>query len=493
VRVLGRRRSRGLVAELERAEDPLVVLGGTLCAEGHGPVIGWTADGYPVVVSSRTSSLILGRSGSGKTRGVLTGAIWSWPGPVIATTTKPDLPHSCAAVRARHGRVAVFAPAGVQAVPPGCVELRWSPLASAGEYARADQIARQMTGAAVGGRDETAQHFADRAADALGAMLHAAVLGGVGMSHVVAWVDRQDFKTPAGYLKRAEVPRDVLAGVADLEARERGGVMGTATRAIRAWRFSGARRASSVPVEGEPARWLDAAEFAASEADTILIVCPSEDADQIAPLVVGLLEDLRRSIYKHSDRIVAAARGEGDLSVERREPPVLAALDELCNIAPWPALPSVLTEGGGRGLIVCGVLQDLSQARERWGHQGASLPGLAGDLVALEGIRDPHTLQLLSTILGEVWEPVSTVSDSTSVTYTGGGLALGMASGRGRQRGRSITPQRMPAVSPGEIAQIAPGSALVIQRGVSWGRIELANWDQHPAWQAIADHVRRAA
>ncbi len=96
-----------------------------------------------------------------------------------------------------------------------------------------------------------------------------------------------------------------------------------------------------------------------------------------------MLEDLRRSIYKHSDQVVAAARARGDLSVERREPPVLAALDELANIAPWPALPSVLTEGGGRGLIVSGVLQDLSQSRERWGQQGASLPGLAGDLVVL--------------------------------------------------------------------------------------------------------------
>jgi len=265
--------------------------------------------------------------------------------------------------------------------------------------------------------------------------------------------------------------------------------MGTATRAIRAWRFDAPRRASTPPNEGdESARWLDADKFAASAADTILIVCPSEDADQIAPLVVGLLEDLRRSIYRQSARVVADARADGDLSVERREPPVLAALDELANIAPWPALPAVLTEGGGRGLIVSGVLQDLSQARERWGQQGASLPSLAGDLVVLEGVRDPHTLELLSTILGEVWEPVQTVSEGESASYAPGGV---MASGRGRSRGRSVTPQRMPAMSAGQISQIEPGTALVIQRGQSWGMIELANWDQHPAWQAIAR--RRAA
>ena len=170
-----------------------------------------------------------------------------------------------------------------------------------------------MTGAATPGHDATAQHFADRAADALGAMLHAAALGNLAMEHVVAWVDRQDFDTPASYLKRAGVPRDVLAGVEKLEARERGGVMGTATRAIRAWRFKAARRASTRPQEDESAVWLDTNKFAASVADTILIVCPSEDADQIAPLVVGLLEDLRRSVYKHSDQVHQGARARGSV------------------------------------------------------------------------------------------------------------------------------------------------------------------------------------
>jgi len=80
-------------------------------------------------------------------------------------------------------------------------------------------------------------------------------------------------------------------------------------------------------------------------------------------------------------------------------------------------------------------------------------------------------------------EPVTTISQSDSTSYTGAGM---VASGRGRNRGRSVTPQRVPAMSAGQIAQIEPGTALVIQRGHSWGMIELCNWDQHPAWQAIA-------
>jgi TraM recognition site of TraD and TraG len=42
--------------------------------------------------------------------------------------------------------------------------------------------------------------------------------------------------------------------------------------------------------------------------------------------------------------------------------PVPFALDEMYG-TPIPELPKVLAEGGSQGLIVCGALQDLSQAR----------------------------------------------------------------------------------------------------------------------------------
>ena len=83
---------------------------------------------------------------------------------------------------------------------------------------------------------------------------------------------------------------------------------------------------------------------------------------------------------------------------------------------------------------------------------------------------------------------METTSTGQSATYTGSGL---VASGRGRQKGRSVTPQRMPAVSEGDIAQIPDGGALVIHRGTTnWGLIPAGQLGSAPAWQAIA---RRAA
>jgi hypothetical protein len=42
-------------------------------------------------------------------------------------------------------------------------------------------------------------------------------------------------------------------------------------------------------------------------------------------------------------------------------------LDEVANIAPLQELPQIASEGGGQGLTLLAALQDLSQARARWG------------------------------------------------------------------------------------------------------------------------------
>jgi len=47
---------------------------------------------------------------------------------------------------------------------------------------------------------------------------------------------------------------------------------------------------------------------------------------------------------------------------------MLFALDEVANIAPLE-LPQIASEGGGQGLMLLAALQDLSQARARWGAQ----------------------------------------------------------------------------------------------------------------------------
>ncbi len=83
------------------------------------------------------------------------------------------------------------------------------------------------------------------------------------------------------------------------------------------------------------------------------------------------------------------------------QPPVLLALDEVANIAPLPDLPSMVSEGGGQGLVTLACLQDLSQARHRWPGQADGFPSLFGTTVVLPGIGDVRTLEALSTLAGD--------------------------------------------------------------------------------------------
>ncbi len=75
-------------------------------------------------------------------------------------------------------------------------------------------------------------------------------------------------------------------------------------------------------------------------------------------------------------------------------------LDELANIV-IPDLPALVSEGGGQGLHVLACLQDLSQARVRWGDAAADRAAVAvSDQAQFSGISDPRTLEALSLLAG---------------------------------------------------------------------------------------------
>ncbi len=52
----------------------------------------------------------------------------------------------------------------------------------------------------------------------------------------------------------------------------------------------------------------------------------------------------------------------------------------------------MVSEGAGQGLLVLACLQDLSQARGRWGPAADGFLSLFGTTVVLQGIADTATL-----------------------------------------------------------------------------------------------------
>ena len=274
--------------------------------------------------------------------------------PRARCSSPPPRPTCCEATlasRSQLGRCWLLDPTGTLEPPPGAHLVRWSPVQASTSWEEALVTARVMTTAARphGSYGESA-HWTERGEALLAPMLHAAAISGQGMREVLAWTLRHDLHTPMALLvnggHEAAVAMDVLAGIAATEEREKSGIFSTTAGALAAYR-SGRALALTDEADFNPAGF-------AFGGDTIYICAPARYQALAAPIVVAFLEQLRAATYR--------ASADGTLRL-----PVTLVLDEVANIAPLPDLPAMVSEGGGQGLLTLACLQDLSQARGRWG------------------------------------------------------------------------------------------------------------------------------
>ena len=143
-----------------------------------------------------------------------------------------------------------------------------------------------------------------------------------------------------------------------------------------------------------------------------------------------------------------------------------APIDEVANIAPLPDLPSIVSEGAGQGLLTLACLQDLSQARSRWGAEADGFLSLFGTTVVLPGIADMATLDALSALSGDVELP----SHTLGATQGARGRLLGSVSTS------AVLRRRLP---PDVIARGTAGAALALdgRRRMGWVRLTPAYHD----------------
>ncbi len=251
----------------------------------------------------------------------------------------------------------------------------------------------------------------------------------------------------------------VLVGLANTEARERSSIFSAAADALDAYSSQAALVASGPPN-------FFAERFAVSR-DTVYIHAPGEHQAAVAPLVCGLLSEIRRATYD--------AHRNGSLRGR-----VLFALDEVANIAPLGELPQIASEGGGQGLSLLAALQDLSQARARWGPAADGFLTLFGAKLILPGIADAKTLETISLALGEY--------DRQVVSHTRSRVPGSFAS----QRSQTVSTQRQRVLSPGEVANIPAGRGLYLD-GVDWRLLALTPAHRDEPWKSLTQVPRGSA
>lgn len=439
--------------------DPLQAARDGCWRAGGGVYLGLAGSGQPRFARGERAVLLLGPPRSGKTSAVIIPAVLSHTGPVVSTSTKPDVFRATRLARAVAGRLWVFDPTGSTAESPGASELRWSPVRGSMSWDGALLIARAMT-ANIGVGTTDRSHWASRAQALLAPMLHGAAIHERDMETVVNWVMRHDLDQTGVLLEDQRCSRlafSSLLGLFHTEERERSSIFSAAADALQAYTGEHALAATRDPN-------FDPEEFVRSH-DTVYIHAPAEAQSAAAPIVCGLLAEIRRATYQ--------AHAQGQVAGR-----VLFALDEVANIAPLEELPQVASEGGGQGLLLLAALQDLSQARQRWGTQADGFLTLFGTKLILPDVADTRTLETISTMLGEYDRQV------VSRTRPQTGLPELLSSSPTPSRTATYSTHRTRVLSPGEVANIPAGRGLHLD-GVRWELVTLTPAHTREPWRTL--------
>jgi type IV secretion system protein VirD4 len=434
---------------------------------GGGAYLGMTDDGEWVTAEQESAVMVLGPPRSGKTSAVMIPAILGTRGPVLSTSTKPDVMDATRRARKDLGDVWLFDPSGAETeLPEGVRELRWSPVAAAATWDQALVMARAMTACTRVGKGTTNEsHWTERAAALLAPLLYAAYLTDQPIEEVLRSTLRQDMTTALEILAAHghEIAADVLIGIERTDARERSSIFSATAGVLAAYNADATRATATDPN-------FDPEQFARST-DTIYVMAPEHKQAQSAPLIVGLLEQIRHATYQH-------AAEQQQHPQPYPTPRMLWALDEVANIAPIHDLPALVSQAGGQNLQVLVGLQDLSQARTRWGDAAADgFMSLFQTRLVLNGIADSRTLESISLAVGEY--------DRELVTAT-----IGMSesdewlSPKGHSESINHQTHRQRTLTPGEIAQLPDGHGLLL-RGAAWGLIQLTPWYAHEPWASV--------
>ena len=410
--------------------------------------------GRQVWATVEDSILLIGPPRSGKGLNIVINSILDAPGAVITTSTRPDNLTVTLRARQRKGPVAVFDP---QQLAPGVpAGMRWSlvrgcdnPLTA---MIRATGLSAS-TGLGAGGVDNGA-FWEGKTRTAIQTLLHAAALDGRDARSLYQWALNPTAAADAVRILQtssgaADGWAESLEATIASDPRTRDSVWQGVSLAFAA--LADPRVLAAVtPAPGEdfdPARFL-------SESGTLYLLATGAGAGASAALVAALIED----VVETTRKLAAASPGA------RLDPPMLAALDEIGNLAPLPSLPVLMAEGGGTGITTMPVLQSLAQAREKWGdNQAGAIWDASIVKIILGGASNSRDLQDLSTLIGERDER----TDSTTIGDYGS-----------RSLQQSI--RRVPIVPPDVLRTMPFGTGAILLRTARPIVADLRAWTSRP-------------
>ncbi|MGH3272765.1 MAG: type IV secretory system conjugative DNA transfer family protein, partial [Streptosporangiaceae bacterium] len=459
----GRQTRPGLTAR-ERRREP----------HAHSVLVGRAHHRHAVRVPVQEHLVVFAPPRTGKTQ-FLGAAVIRYPGPVLSTSTKPDVFRETSGVRQLGGPVEVFNPQGIGGIGS---TFAWDPVAGCEDPAVAIRRADGFANAAASPGAGENKFFEDRARAYLRALFHAAALAGGDMRLVSRWARTA---STGGAVVAEEILRDCgRPDWADELAQLRSKAERTA--ATNEMVLTGTlgfmvdpRCALAVlpSLSGD----LDLEEYLTGSGTLYMIADPAgNDEAPLAPLFAALAAEV------HHVASVLGRAGEGG----RLDPPLLMALDEATQICRVP-LPRWLADSGGRGIQVATVVHGEAQLAETWGRHGAQvIMDTSACKVVLPGVSDPDTLRMLSDICGTIAYRRGELVDHEPVMTPA--MINQLPAGRALVKWGN----RAPVIVAMEASRRLPAVRLARKHGRSVAQLTALPGDSRDPCRGLDEHAARA-
>ena len=413
--------------------------------------------GKRLYAQQEDSELVVSQTRGGKTRSIVARRVIEAPGAVVATSTKADgvyLTWRARQVAAPGSQIFSFDPLSVATGP---VRVRWNPVAGCDDF---DVARRRGAALALGSTkamgEGNSRWFAERGAQILGYLFHAAALGDRTIADIQAWVS--DPREAVAILERAKGPTTVrMAGalndlMVEMAPETAAGFIGTIQGALEPLMIPAVYDMLTPSVEDS----FDVEAFISSR-DTLWVLSPDSEG-ALAAITTMFVND----IYEVA-RALSARKPGG-----RHVPAISFILDEAANIAPLPNMGSMFSEGAGRGLFMCAIFQDVHQMEARWGAIQAKTIFQQARLTYIMGSsKDPEWNEQIAALSREFEAKRSSVSTSN--------------------QGRSISThtEHRHALRASDIQNIAIGRAVFLAPGHEATVIDLPDIAEDPTWGSL--------
>ncbi len=458
-------------------------------AEDHGVALGTTLTGHKWLrMDWESVGVAIAGPRTGKSMSLAIPAIAGAPGPVVATSNKPDLHDATRSVRERDGaQVWLFDPqqvAGAHSGPQWWVDL----LAPA----RSPASARTLVGYfAAGARsDPNARidaYFEGEAQVLLSTYILAAALAGGDLLHVASWLAHDNDLTAVTLLRQhaQTLAADKLLTYIQLNSKQKDGLYGSARAflavldepAYAAWvtppvrvefltdptgRVSTADTQTKAPPELPQ---FDPATFITSPRDTLYALSMEGPA-----AATGLTTALVAQIFDAGQHLA------NTYPTRRLPTPVLFVLDEVANVVKIKELPDLYSHFGSRGLPVLSILQSWSQGEQVWGDKGMAKMWSAANIKLYGGgVAEARFLSDLSRLIGD--HDVQRWSTTRS---------------RGNNS-RSQSWTKEPIFTVSDLAALPRGRAVLLSSGNEATLLRTVAWTDGPHAPAITASIQNWA